>query len=351
MRIFVTVLLLISVSLMAACQSLGYYAQSARGQFQVFNQSKPIDSWLQKNNADKKLKQKLHWIQQVREFASEELDLPKNKSYTEYADLDRNYVVWNIFAAPSLSLKPHRWCYPIIGCQAYRGYFSRQPAIDYAQGLENQGFDVSVGGVRAYSTLGWFNDPVLNTFINYPENDLAGLIFHELAHQLVYIKGDTVFNESFATLVEMKGVEKWLKKNATQEELLSYRKTQNFEAAVIGLILRHKKALEQLYSSRLTDAVKLKQKDQVFAALKREYEKLKTVNDVTKSSWDSWFARDLNNANMIAIGSYYDKVDEFDKLFEKAEGDFSAYYAEVKNLAKLSPAKRQVFFDRLSAGD
>ena len=347
MRIIVTVFLLISVSLMAACQSLGYYAQSARGQFQLINQSKPIDNWLRKKNADEKLKQKLNWIKQVRKFASEELKLPKNKSYTQYADIDRNYVVWNIFAAPSLSLKPHRWCYPIVGCQAYRGYFSRQPAVDYANRLEKQGYDVSVGGVRAYSTLGWFNDPVINTFINYAENDLAGLIFHELSHQLVYIKGDTVFNESFATLVEIKGVERWLKQHGSQEELLSYRQGQNFENAVIGLILRHKQSLEQLYKSQLTDEVKLDQKNLIFSALKREYEKLKVANERQKSSWDSWFARDLNNANMIAIGAYYDKVDEFNQLFEKVGGDFGAYYREVKKIARLPKLKREDYFSKL----
>lgn len=347
MRIIVTVFLLISVSLMAACQSLGYYAQSARGQFQVFNQSRPIDNWLRKNSADAKLKEKLLWIQEVREFASEELKLPKNKSYTQYADLDRNYVVWNIFAAPKLSLKPHRWCYPIIGCQAYRGYFSRQPALDFADNLKNKGFDVSVGGVRAYSTLGWFNDPVLNTFINYPDNDLAGLIFHELAHQIVYIKADTVFNESFATLVEIKGVENWLIKNATQKELLSYRQAQNFENAVIKLILRHKKALEHMYASQLVDDVKLKQKSLIFFVLKDEYKKLKDVYEISKSAWDSWFARDLNNANMVAIGSYYDKVDGFDKIFDKVDGDFSDFYTEVKKLAKLSSDKREAYFATL----
>lgn len=349
MRIIVTLILLISVSLMAACQSLGYYAQSARGQFQLYNQSKPIDNWLSENSADEKLKEKLHWIQQVREFASEELKLPKNKSYTEYADLDRNYVVWNIFAAPKLSLKPHRWCYPIVGCQAYRGYFSRQDAVDFAEKLKSQDFDVSLGGVRAYSTLGWFNDPVLNTFINYPKNDLAGLIFHELAHQQVYIKGDTVFNESFATLVEIKGVEKWLLEHATQDELLSYRQSQEFDNAVVKLILRHKQALEGIYNSQLPDEVKIKQKALVFAALKREYAKLKQVSEMPDSSWNRWFTRDLNNANMIAIGSYYDKVDAFNKIYENVEGDFSAYYSEVKKLAKLSTVKREAFFASLDS--
>ena len=349
MRIIVTVLLLISVSLIAACQSLGYYTQSARGQFQLLNQSQPIDNWLQKENADEKLKQKLSWIMQVREFASEELGLPKNKSYTRYADIDRNYVVWNIFAAPALSLKPYRWCYPIIGCQAYRGYFSRQPAVDYASRLQQQGYDVSVGGVRAYSTLGWFDDPVINTFINYPENDLAGLIFHELAHQVVYIKGDTVFNESFATLVEFKGVEQWLKQHATQNELLSYRHNQDFENEVISLIMRHKNALEQLYQSQLSEDVKLAQKALIFSALKREYESLKIANEKSKSSWDGWFAKDLNNANMIAIGAYYAKVDGFSKIFENAGGDFSAFYKQVKKIAVLSKPQRENYFSNLDS--
>lgn len=349
MRIVISLILLVSVSLMAACQSLGYYAQSARGQFQVLNKSSPIDNWLRKKDADKKLKEKLHWIQQVREFASEELKLPKNKSYTEYADLNRNYVVWNIFAAPRLSLKPHRWCYPIVGCQAYRGYFSRQAAVDFAQGLQNQGFDVSVGGVRAYSTLGWFNDPVLNTFINYPKNDLAGLIFHELAHQQVYIDGDTVFNESFATLVEIKGVEKWLVKNATPQELQDYRQTQAFENAVTRLILRHKKALEHLYASRLPDAVKIEQKDRIFSSMKREYKKMKENSAMTKSAWDRWFAMDLNNANMVAVGSYYDKVDDFEKLFNSVGADFEAYYTEVKKLAKLPRSQRDDYFAKLDS--
>ena len=347
MRIVLTVFLLISMSLMAACQSLGYYAQSARGQFQVFNQSKPIATWLVKKNTDHKLKQKLQLIQQIRDFASDELKLPRNKSYTQYADIDRNYVVWNIFAAPKLSLKPYRWCYPIVGCQAYRGYFSRQPALNYADGLKTRGFDVSVGGVRAYSTLGWFNDPVLNTFINYPKNDLAGLIFHELSHQVAYIKGDTIFNESFATLIENRGVEKWLLKNASQEDVLSYREKQTFENTVIALILRHKQALQYVYQSHLADATKLSQKILIFAALKSEYQHLKENNNIEKSAWDSWFARDLNNANLIAIGSYYDYVDEFDKLFESMGGDFALFLRKIEQLARLSALERADYFNNL----
>ena len=330
MRIILTVFLLVSVSLMAACQSLGYYAQSARGQFQVINQSKPIDNWLNRQDIDQQLKQKLNWIKQVRRFASDELDLPDNKSYTRYANIDRNYVVWNIFAAPQLSLKPYRWCYPVIGCQAYRGYFSKTTATEFTQNLKSQGFDVSMGGVKAYSTLGWFTDPILSTFINYSENDLAGLIFHELAHQVVYVKGDTVFNESFATVVENKGVEKWLSKNATHQQILQYRHKQLFESEVTRLILKHKKVLEELYASNLNVNAKLNQKQIVFAALKREYQALKDRNKIEKGAWDKWFARELNNANLIAIGAYYEKVDEFETIFLNENGDFKKFFKQVK---------------------
>lgn len=338
-----------SVALLAACQSLGYYAQSARGQLELLNQSKPIDKWLQNKAVDDNLRQKLIWITQVRDFASEQLDLPRNLSYTRYADIERKYVVWNIFAAPGLSLEPYRWCYLIIGCQAYRGYFSRQDALDYAGRLREQSYDVSVGGVRAYSTLGWFNDPVISTFIDYPESDLAGLIFHELAHQVVYVKDDTVFNESFATLVEIRGVEQWLLQNGAHNELLAYRRQRELEKAVIRLIMRHRNALKQLYQSQLPDYAKLEQKSLIFSALKQEYQRLKIDRKKSKSAWDGWFAQDLNNADMIAIGAYYAKVNGFNKIFENAGEDFSVFYLAVKDLAKLSKKQREDYFSKLDS--
>ncbi len=346
MRVILSVVLMVTLILIGGCQSLGYYAQSVKGQWQVIHSSKSIDSWLQRSNTSAELRAKLEQVKSIRQFASTQLKLPDNKSYTYYADLKRPYVVWNIFAAPELSLEPYLWCYPIIGCQAYRGYFSKQPAVDLAQQIKAKGYDVSVGGVKAYSTLGWFNDPVLNTFVNYSQINLASLIFHELSHQIVYVKGDTVFNESFATLVENKGVEVWLKQQGKTEQLAWYQRNQQFENIVLDLITRYKTKLTDLYRSELEQVLKLAQKQDLFAELKLEYQKLKTDFDF-KSPWDKWFAQDLNNANLVAVGTYYDKVDEFEKLFYKSGEDFSVFYAEVKRLAKLKKTQRDQYLASL----
>ena len=351
MRTILSVVLLVGVTLLiSGCQSLSYYAQSVKGQFQVIHRSKPIDEWLQKSNTSSELKQKLEKVKQIRQFASLQLHLPDNKSYTRYADLERPYVVWNIFAAPEFSLEPYSWCYPVIGCQAYRGYFSKQPAIDLTAQLKDNGFDVSLGGVKAYSTLGWFNDPILNTFVNYSETNLAGLIFHELSHQIVYVKGDTVFNESFATMVESKGVERWLKQNSKEDQLMQYEKNQVLEQEVLFLLSQFKLKLNQVYESSATKTDKRLQKAEFFAELKSEYQKLKQSFQFA-SSWDRWFAQDLNNSHLIAVGTYYDKVDEFEKLFIKSGQDFERFFIEVKKLAKLKkPMRDQILANLDSLG-
>ncbi len=346
MRTILSVVLIAVLVLAAGCQSLGYYSQSVKGQLQVISRSKPIDDLLKHPGTSAELKQKLEQVKVIRQFASSELKLPDNKSYTRYADLSRPYVVWNIFAAPELSLRPYHWCYPIIGCQAYRGYFSKQPAINLAKQIKSKGYDVSVGGIRAYSTLGWFNDPVLNTFVNYSQINLASLIFHELSHQIVYVKGDTVFNESFATMVENQGIEIWLRKNGKFDELSWYQQNQKFEDNVLSLITQYKARLDDLYQSDLERSFKLEQKQTIFSDLKTDYQKLKTDFDFN-SPWDKWFAQDLNNAHLIAVGAYYDKVGEFKKLFTKSGQDFSVFYAAVKKLAKLKKPERDLYLANL----
>lgn len=349
MRTILSVVLLAGVTLLiSGCQSLNYYAQSVKGQLQVIHRSKPIDEWLKNSNTSAQLKQKLEQVKQIRQFASSQLYLPDNKSYTRYADLQRPYVVWNIFAAPELSLEPYRWCYPVIGCQTYRGYFSKQPATVLADQIKNDGYDVSVGGVKAYSTLGWFNDPILNTFVNYSEINLAGLIFHELSHQVVYVKGDTVFNESFATMVESKGVEIWLKQNAKAEMLLQYEQSQNLEQKALGLLAQYKQKLNQVYESDASKTDKRLQKTEMFVELKSEYQRLKQQFQFA-SPWDRWFAQDLNNAHFVAVGTYYDKVDAFEKLFIKAGEDFERFFTEVKKLAKFKKIKRDQILANLDS--
>jgi len=346
MRSILSVVVLISSLTLTGCQSIGYYSQSIKGQWQVVYRSKPIDTWLKEETTPIELKEKLKQVKLIRQFASSELNLPDNKSYTKYADIERDNVVWNIFAAPELSLQPYTWCYPIIGCQAYRGYFSKQPAIDLAKKIKANGYDVSVGGVKAYSTLGWFNDPVLNTFINYSQTNLASLIFHELSHQIVYVKDDTVFNESFATMVENKGVEIWLKHHNQDQELFRYQQTQLFENEILTLITYYKDKLDELYKNEINEQDKRDKKLMLFAQLKQEYEQLRKSFHFT-SAWDNWFSQALNNAHLVAIGTYYDKVAEFEQLFVKSNRDFATFFLAVKKLAKLSKDEREVFFTNL----
>ncbi|KAF1038175.1 MAG: hypothetical protein GAK35_03810 [Herbaspirillum frisingense] len=203
-------LLALTAAGVAGCSSISYYAQAAHGQFSLLAQARPFDDWLSDPDAKPALKAKLETVREIRRFAVAELGLPDNGSYKTYAQLDRPFVLWNVVAAPELSLKAHQWCFPIAGCVDYRGYYSQQAAQDYGAQLQQQGYDVQVVGVPAYSTLGWFNDPVISTFINYPDGELARLVFHELAHQTVYARDDTPFNEGFAVAVEEIGVARWL---------------------------------------------------------------------------------------------------------------------------------------------
>ncbi len=346
MRSILSVVVLIGFLTMAGCQSIAYYGQSIKGQLQVMHRSQPIDAWLKKSTTPAELKQKLLQVKEIRQFASDVLSLPQNRSYTKYADIKRPYVVWNIFAAPEFSLQPYLWCYPIIGCQAYRGYFSKQPAIDFAAKIKSKGYDVSVGGVKAYSTLGWFDDPILNTFVNYSPTNLASLIFHELSHQIVYVKNDTVFNESFATMVENKGVEIWLKQKNQADELLKYRQNQALEKEVLSLIKRYKNELNQLYESKVDNQKKRQIKLKIFAELKQDYQHVKQDFQFI-SPWDKWFVQDLNNAHLVAVGAYYDKVADFEKLFEKSERNFPTFFAAVKKLAKLKKTQRDQYLASL----
>ena len=196
-----------AASLLASCSTLNYYSQAAQGQLELLADARPIDDWLADPATNTSLRHRLEAARQIRRFAVQQMGLPDNDSYKNYAALKRQYVLWNVVATPELSLKPLQWCFPVAGCVNYRGYYSKEDAQAYAQELRAGGHDVQVGGVPAYSTLGWFNDPLISTFINYPDAELARLIFHELAHQVVYVAGDSQFNESFASAVEEAGVE------------------------------------------------------------------------------------------------------------------------------------------------
>jgi len=332
---------------LAGCSSLGYYVQAARGQWSVLSSARPIDEWLVDPEASPELKQRLRQAREIRAFASRELSLPDNRSYTRYADLKRSAVVWNVFATPELSTTLKTWCYPVFGCAAYRGYFARADADRLGATLAGQGFDVSVAPVPAYSTLGWFADPLLNTFINQPEPELARLIFHELAHQVVYVGDDTVFNESFATAVEREGVRRWLLAKGTPEQRIQWPLMQQRRAQFLELLTSTRSALDQTYVQSIDEDAKRERKQAAFAELQASYRRLRDGAWQGYAGYDRFFDRSLNNAHLAAIGAYFDRVPAFEALMQHTGGDLPAFFREVRRLADLRKEARDVELDRL----
>ncbi|HCE09823.1 MAG TPA: aminopeptidase [Oxalobacteraceae bacterium] len=322
----------------ASCASLGYYAQAAHGQISLLAEARPIDDWLADPVVNVKLKIKLAKAQEMRRFAARELGLPDNGSYKTYADLKRRYVLWNVVATPELSLKPLQWCFPIAGCVNYRGYYDREAAQEYGAELRHEGYDVQVAGVAAYSTLGWFNDPFLSTFMHYPDGELARLVFHELAHQVLYVQDDSQFNESFATAVEEAGVERWMLLQADPKMRVAYAVYEGRKHDFLALLLKYRKRLEANYARDVSDAEKRQQKAVIFQALKDEYQTLK-VSWGGYRGYDRWFAAPLSNAHLASIATYHDLVPGFRALLAR-EKTFPAFYAAVKKLAQLDKAER-----------
>jgi predicted aminopeptidase len=331
-------LLITVLLLLGGCSSMGYYAQAAHGQFSLLAQARPIDDWLSDPQTPPALKDKLREVQQIRRFAVSELALPDNDSYTAYAQLQRRFVLWNVVAAPALSLTPRKWCFPVAGCVNYRGYYDQQEAQDYAAQLRSEGDDVQVTGVPAYSTLGWFNDPVISTFINYPDGELARLVFHELAHQTFYIKGDSEFNESFATAVESAGVALWLRQYGTALQEESYRVFEQRKRDFLALLLRRRADLARIYASKIDDQQKLQQKAAIFDALREDYAVLKQQWG-GYAGYDRWFASPLSNAHLALVATYYDLKPGFDALLQQYP-DFRQFYAQVRALGALDKTAR-----------
>ena len=337
-------LTIISISsilfLSGGCAQLAYYSQAAQGQMEVMAKAKPIEQVLVQSNADENLKTRLRLVQEIRRFAVDELGLPDNGSYKKYADLKRPYVLWNVVVTPELSLKPQQWCFLVAGCVSYRGYYNKDQAQHFAETMQHKGKDVLVAGVPAYSTLGWFNDPVLSTFIHYSKAELARLIFHELAHQVVYIPGDTQFNESFATVVEEIGVTRWLNRFGNTTELNHFQQSQKRRLAFITLLTEYRAKLEENYASADSESVKRLKKSEIFQSLKTAYSVLKHDQWSDDTSYDAWFNRPLSNAHLALISTYYDLVPAFHRIWEEQK-NFSLFYQSVRQLAKLEKQKRR----------
>ena len=330
---------------LSACANLPYYAQAVNGHFDVLHRSQPISGIIANPDTNPKLKHSLSKVVQLREFASRELKLPDNLSYTNYADLERPYVVWNVFASPELSLKLKKWCFIQAGCVNYRGFFSQAKAERYAEELRHAGYDVYVGGIRAYSTLGWFSDPVLNTFIGYSEMNLARLIFHELAHQVVYVPGDSVFNESFATAVEHEGVRRWFESNGTALEQAALSARQERETVFSELVLRHRKRLQELFHSDISDTEKRIQKARIFAELHEEFLRLK-ADRAELSSYDQWFAQPLNNALLATVSIYTQLLPAFQAILQQHDRNMERFFDAVTKISKLPKNERNLLLQK-----
>ena len=334
-----TLSVLVLGALIAGCANLPYYLQSVRGQLDIWSRQNDIETVIANPETAEPLRGKLRAVLAIRDFASSELALPQNESYRTYANLGRPFALWNVFAAPEFSIEPRQWCFLFAGCVNYRGYFDKTDADAFAGGVAAEGYDVFIGGVPAYSLLGYFPDPVLNTFIGYPTPHLARLLFHELAHQVVYVRDDSVFNESFAVAVEQEGMRRWLARYGTAEdrqvhEMVTLRRDQ-----FVRLIETYRGRLEALYKTNLPRPEMRARKAGLFSQLDEDYAKL-------KESWggfagyDRWFSRKPNNALLASIAIYSKQVPAFRALLAREGGDMKRFYAAVKSLARMDKGER-----------
>jgi predicted aminopeptidase len=325
-------LLMSAVLAVPACSSVSYYAQGIAGHASLMLAREPVEKIIK--TADDTLKQKLIISQEIRQFSIESLSLPDNKSYTSYVELKSSSPVWIVVAAKEFSLTPKQWCYWVIGCASYRGYYSRQAAERYAAELKQKGHDVHVASVGAYSTLGFFADPLTSAMLDRDDASLAELIFHELSHQKIYIKNNTRFNEAFATVVGEQGAIVWLQKTNRESLLKQYKERLSVQVDFIDLVKNTKNKLKKLYRTSFPDDVRRTRKQLIFKAMKQDYEHLKTSKWNGKAWYKRWFNTPLNNARLVSIANYYDLVPSFIKLFEACDQNFMRFYEQVQARSK-----------------
>ena len=345
-RFLVRFVPLLACGLIAGCSSASYYGQLAQGQWQLLRARTPITQVIDDPATDATLRQRLAQAEEARVFASDHLKLPDNRSYRVYADLGRRFVVWNVFATPALSLHPVTHCFPIAGCVAYRGYYSQDSARGAAALMRQQGLDVYVGGVEAYSTLGWFDDPILSTMTGWGDERLATLIFHELSHQRVYVKDDTEFNESYATFVEQEGSRQWRRARGLAPVPEGERGQRE---AFVQLVLASRERLQALYDSPLEAEGKRRGKQAEFERLRRDYRQLRDSQWGGVGRYDAWIEGPLNNATLLPFGLYDRWVPAFEALYRQAAGDWARFHQRVQALGRLPPAARHQALAALAA--
>ena len=322
-----------------------YYLQAASGQWEVIRKREPLEEVIEDPDTSPELAARLHLLHEARNFSVVELGLPDNQSYRTYADLERDYVVWNVFAAPEFSLAPKQWCFPVAGCVSYRGYFSRENAVRESERLATAGFDVAVGGVAAYSTLGNFSDPILSTMMRWDDVDLVAALFHELAHQVVYVKDDSAFNESFATAVEEIGVKRWLEARGEEDAMADYVAGRELQQSLLGLVKKTRSLLEAIYESDVDVESKRVLKRERLTALNSD-----VAAELRRSGrgGSAWLSGELNNARLISMTLYEGRLPAFRALYAKCEMELQCFYVEAKKMGKMDLDEREV---ALSAGD
>ena len=331
-----------------ACSHLYYYQQSVRGHLRIMAAGKPIDQSLNDPAAAPKLKRQLRLIERSVAFAREELLLETADSYRDYADLRRPYVVWNVFAAPRLSLRPKQWCFPVVGCLAYKGFFSERGARRLADKLRREDHDVYVGGVAAYSTLGWFSDPVLNTMLNRSDRELVKLIVHELAHRNIYLKNDTDLNEAIAEAIALIALARWDKTELSIHRSLSDNQ-HDFQEQIIALILSAREELQAAYQSGQNDAAKLRDKTRILRQLQADYAELKQRYP-GNNGYDRWFTEDLNNAKIASVSTYRRLVPYLLGVYQRLNGDLGAFYAFLRGLEGCEREERHRVVRKMGVG-
>jgi predicted aminopeptidase len=349
---------------LSGCETVSFYRQAIKGQYQLFSNQQPIDKLATNSTTEPRLRKQLHLVQELRGFAEKELKLPVDNHYRKYVDVHRPYVVWNVEAAPEFSMEPRSWWYPLVGSLEYRGYFSERAAQNYAGTLRKKGYDVYLGGAIAYSTLGWFKDPVLNTFIFDPEPNLAETIFHELGHQRVFARGDTDFNEAFATTVGQEGARRWLRAKGDTDAFERYEAELQRNNDFVHLIMGAREELETLYGDERNEAGKIKasrrsrdiapeqlreRKKAVFERLQNRYSQLKAQWD-GNTEYDHFFSRQLNNAQLNSVAAYYDLVPGFMQLLKLNGDDLEKFYDAAEKLSKKPKKERQQWL-RTHAGN
>lgn len=323
-----------------------YYLQAVRGHMDLMARAQPIAELIDEKQLADELRSDLQFVQEIRQFSIEHLLLADNKSYRKYAELQRDYVVWNVFAAKEFELSAKRWCFPVAGCVGYRGYFHEQAAQAEAQKLRRDGYDAAVGGVTAYSTLGRFADPVLNTMLNRGREEIASTIFHELAHQRIYVKGDTEFNESFASAVEELGVVAWFESKGDSAAICSYQQRQSQRDELQRVVADFRGQLEDLYQQSLALTEKREAKKQVFTQLGAAIDGL-----FAGYARPAWFSEPMNNATLVPLGLYRDRLPAFREIFQQCNSDFDCFYKRADEVAALPAEQRNIKLQQLAASN